>query len=132
MISATSISISGCSTGRSASPRGGWLDTASAIKGDLAQLALGFRNTTIGVVATNAQLSKEQANLVAMMAQDGIARATRPSHSLFDGDALFVLATGQVKGGDMTAIGHTAAEVVSAAILSGVRVAKSLGGVPAI
>ncbi|MGB8648150.1 MAG: P1 family peptidase [Anaerolineae bacterium] len=111
---------------------GGWLDTGNAIKGDLAQIALGFRNTTIGVIATNAQLTKEQANLVAMMAHDGIARATRPSHSLYDGDALFVLATGQVKGGDLTAIGHTAAEMVAAAILRGVRAATSLGGIPGI
>ncbi len=117
---------------------GGWLNTGQAIKGDLAQLALGFgqqygfRSTTIGVVATNAQLTKEQANLVAMMAQDGIARATRPSHTLFDGDAVFCLATGRATGGaDLTAIGHTAAEMVSAAIIRGIRAATSLGGVPA-
>jgi L-aminopeptidase/D-esterase-like protein len=111
---------------------GGWLDTGNAIKGDLAQLALGFKNTTIGVVATNAQLTKEQANIVAMMAHDGIARAMRPSHSMFDGDALFVLATGRVKDGDVTAIGHTASEVVATAIVSGVRAATSLGGIPAL
>jgi L-aminopeptidase/D-esterase-like protein len=110
---------------------GGWLDTGDAIKGDLAQLAFGFRNTTIGIVATNAALNKEQANLVAMMAHDGIARATRPSHTLFDGDALFVLATGRVKDGDVTAIGHTAAELVATAIVRGVQAARSLGGIPA-
>ena len=111
---------------------GGWLDTGNAIKGDLAQIALGFRNTTIGVVATNAQLTKEQANIVAMMAHDGIARATRPSHTIFEGDALFVLATGRIKDGDVTAIGHTASEVVAAAILRGVKAAMSLGGIPAL
>ncbi len=111
---------------------GGWLDTGSAIKGDLAQLALGFSNTTLGVIATNAQLTTEQANLVAMMAQDGIARATRPAHTLFDGDTLFVLATGQVRDGDVSAIGHTGADAIVSAILRGVRAAKSLGGLPAI
>ncbi len=107
---------------------GGWLDTGNAIKGDLAQLALGFRNTAIGVVATNAQLTKEQANMVAMMAHDGIARATRPAHTMFDGDTLFVLATGRVKNGDITAMGHTAAEVVATSILRGVKAAQSSGG----
>jgi L-aminopeptidase/D-esterase-like protein len=111
---------------------GGWLDTGNAIKGDLAQLALGFRNTTIGVVATNAALTKEQVNVVAMMAHDGIARALRPAHSMFDGDALFALATGRIKDGDVTAIGHAASEVVAASIVRGVRAAKSLGGVPAV
>jgi len=65
------------------------------------------------------------------MAHDGIARATRPSHTMFDGDTLFVLATGRVKNGDVTAIGHTATEVVATSILRGVKAARSLGGVPA-
>ncbi len=110
---------------------GGWLDTGNAIKGDLAQFALGFRNTTLGVVATDAALTKEQVNVVAKMAHDGIARAIRPAHSMFDGDALFALATGRIKEGNVTAIGHAASEVVAAAIVRGVRAAKSLGGVPA-
>jgi L-aminopeptidase/D-esterase-like protein len=111
---------------------GGWLDTGNAIKGDLAQFAAGYRNTTIGVVATNARLTKEQANIVAMMAQDGIARAVRPSHSMFDGDAVFVLATARVQDGDVTAIGHVASQVVAAAIVRGARAATGLGGVPAL
>jgi L-aminopeptidase/D-esterase-like protein len=111
---------------------GGWLGTAKAIKGDLAQLALGFINTTIGVVATNARLTTEQVNLVAMMAHDGIARATRPAHTMFDGDTLFVLATGKVKDADVTAIGHTASEVVAAAIVRGAKAAVGLGGIPAL
>lgn len=111
---------------------GGWLGTGNAIKGDLSQIALGLKNTTIGVVATNAQLTKEQVNIVAAMAHDGIARATRPSHTMFDGDTLFALATGRIKGGDVTAIGHTASEVVAEAIVRGVRAAVGMGGVPAI
>jgi L-aminopeptidase/D-esterase-like protein len=110
---------------------GEWLDTGNEVKGNLTRIARGFGNTTIGVVATNAQLTKEQANVVAMMAHDGIARAIRPSHSMFDGDALFVLATGFVQEGDVTAIGHAASEVVAAAIVRGVKAATGLGGVPA-
>jgi L-aminopeptidase/D-esterase-like protein len=50
-------------------------------------------NTTIGVVATNAPLTKAQAKRIAMMAHDGLARAIRPIHTPFDGDTLFVLST---------------------------------------
>ena len=51
-------------------------------------------NTAIGVVVTDARLTKEQANRVATVAHDGIARAIRPSHTMYDGDAIFCLATG--------------------------------------
>jgi L-aminopeptidase/D-esterase-like protein len=99
---------------------GGWLDSANAIKSGVAQTILARTNTTIGVIATNAALTKEQANLVAMMAHDGFARAIRPAHSLYDGDALFILSAGKQEG-DVTAIGHTAAEVVAEAIVRAVK-----------
>jgi len=53
-------------------------------------------NTTIGVVVTDAELTREQANRVAAVAHDGIARAVRPAHTRYDGDTLFCLATGAV------------------------------------
>ena len=53
-------------------------------------------NTTIGVVVTDAELTKEQANRVAAVAHDGIARAVRPAHTRYDGDTIFCLATGAV------------------------------------
>jgi L-aminopeptidase/D-esterase-like protein len=109
---------------------GGWLDSASAIKSGLAQAALARTHTAIGVVATNAALTKEEANLVAMMAHDGFSRAIRPAHTLFDGDALFALSVGK-KQGDVSAIGHTASEVVAEAIVRAVNAAESLCGVPA-
>jgi len=88
------------------------------------------RNTVIGVIATNARLTKEETNLVAQMAQDGLARAVRPAHTLYDGDTLFALATGEVDA-DASLVGAFAAEVVAEAIRSGVRLASSLGGVRA-
>jgi len=97
-----------------------WLDSAGAIKSGIAQTILARTHTTIGVIATNAALTKEEANLVAMMAHDGLARAIRPAHALYDGDALFVLSAGK-KHGDVTAIGHTAAEVVAEAIVRAVK-----------
>ena len=53
-------------------------------------------NTTIGVVVTDAELTKEQVNRVAAVAHDGIARAVRPAHTRYDGDTIFCLATGAV------------------------------------
>ncbi|MFQ5987312.1 MAG: P1 family peptidase [Dehalococcoidia bacterium] len=89
-------------------------------------------NTTIGVVATDAPLSKEQVNKVAQMAHDGLARAVRPAHTMVDGDAIFVLSTGNGgEGEDVTIIGSIAAEVVATAIVRAVRQAEGLVGIPA-
>lgn len=77
-------------------------------------------NTVIGVVATNAKLSKEEANKVAQMAQDGLARAVRPAHTMYDGDTIFALSTGELKA-DVNLIGAFAAEVFAEAIVRAVR-----------
>ncbi|MGB9889263.1 MAG: P1 family peptidase, partial [Anaerolineae bacterium] len=87
-------------------------------------------NTVIGVVATNARLSKEQVNKIAQMAQDGIARAIRPAHTMFDGDTLFALATGETPA-DVSVVGAFAAEVVAQAIARAAKAAESAGGLPA-
>jgi L-aminopeptidase/D-esterase-like protein len=94
----------------------------------------GFRrpeNTVIGVVVTNARLNKEQTNKMAQMAQDGLARSVRPSHTMLDGDTLFALATGE-HDADVNIVGAFAAEAVAQAILRAVRAARSAGGLPAI
>jgi L-aminopeptidase/D-esterase-like protein len=87
-------------------------------------------NTVIGVVATNAQLTKEQVNKVAQMAQDGVARAVRPAHTMYDGDTLFALATGHWQA-DVNLVGAFAAEMVAQAIVRAVRAAAATGGLPA-
>jgi L-aminopeptidase/D-esterase-like protein len=85
---------------------------------------LSSRNhTVIGVVATNARLTKEGINKVAQMAHDGLARAVRPAHTPFDGDTLFALATGQ-KHADVNLVGAFAAEVVAEAIVRAVKAVK--------
>jgi L-aminopeptidase/D-esterase-like protein len=86
-------------------------------------------NTVIGVVATNAGLTKEGANVVARMAHDGIARAIRPSHTQLDGDTLFALSTGGKKA-DVSLVGAFAAEAVAQAILRAVLAAEPAGGLP--
>jgi L-aminopeptidase/D-esterase-like protein len=85
-------------------------------------------NTVIGVVATNARLTKDGANVVARMAHDGLARAVVPSHTAWDGDTLFTLATGE-KPADVSLVGAFAAEAVAQAIRRAVLHATSLAGV---
>jgi len=88
-------------------------------------------NTTIGVVATDALLTKEQVNKVAQMAQDGIARSISPCHTMYDGDTLFALSLGK-KNADVNTVGVLAAEIVSDAIVRSVTLATGLAGIPAI
>ena len=90
------------------------------------------RNTTIGIVATNARLTKTEATKVAQMAHDGLARAVVPAHTPSDGDTIFALALGNWEGDvSVSTIGALAAEAVSDAILSAVENAESIPGFPA-
>lgn len=86
-------------------------------------------NTTLAVVATNASLNKEQANMVAQMAQDGLARVIRPAHTMLDGDTIFALATGEVNA-DANVIGATCVEVVVEAIIRAICMAAPAAGLP--
>jgi L-aminopeptidase/D-esterase-like protein len=97
-------------------------------------------NTTIGLVATDAVLTKAQAKKMAQMAHDGMVRAIRPSHTLFDGDTVFCLATGKKELPEapdffpspqaqaFNELGHGAANCMSRAIISGILSARSLAG----
>jgi len=89
-------------------------------------------NTSIGVVVTNARLTKAQATKVAQMAHDGMARAIAPAHTPSDGDTMFALATGTLEEPvNLTVIGALAADVVTEAILRAVEQATGLEGIPA-
>ena len=102
------------------------------------------RNTTIGVVATNGRLTKAQAKKVAEMAQDGLARAIRPSHTMFDGDTIFCLATGRQElpgtqgfftGAQAEAVnelGRAAADCFTRAVMRAMTQADSLAGMMAL
>lgn len=85
-------------------------------------------NTVIGVVATNAILTKDEVNKVAQMAHNGLARAVRPAHTPYDGDTIFALATGEYPL-DTAVVGAFAAEVTAQAIRNAVLAATSLGEV---
>lgn len=92
-------------------------------------------NTTIGVVAVNADLTKAEALRLATMAHDGLARAVRPAHTPFDGDTLFVLATGtrplpEPRAYHLARLGAHAADVTARAIARGVYHGETLGRFP--
>jgi len=90
-------------------------------------------NTTIGLIGTNARLTKAQATKVAQMAQDGLARTIYPAHTMGDGDIVFTLATGTIEGQqDVTLVGALAADVMAEAILRAVRLAEGLPGIPSV
>jgi L-aminopeptidase/D-esterase-like protein len=105
-------------------------DVRKLIRGGAAVAGPGAgESTTIGVVATNARLTKAQMERMAIMADDGLARAIVPSHTPNDGDTIFALGTGQWDGPvDLTRIGALAADVLSEAIVRAVAKADSLGG----
>jgi L-aminopeptidase/D-esterase-like protein len=112
---------------------GGLADARVLLRTGAAQKKPIGENSTIGVVATNAKLTKTQATKVAQMAHDGLARSITPVHSLADGDTLFALATGTLAGdADVSRVGALAAEVVADAVLRAVRAAKGLPGLPAV
>lgn len=89
-------------------------------------------NTTLAVVATNARLTKVEVARVALMADDGLARAVVPAHMIGDGDTVFALATGRWTGeADASVVGALAAEALSEAIVRAAARATSAGGLPA-
>jgi L-aminopeptidase/D-esterase-like protein len=88
-------------------------------------------NTTLGVVATNARLTKAQVNKVAQMAQSGLSRAVYPAHLTYDGDTIFAAATGEVEAA-VDVVGAWAAQMMQESILRAVRSAATLNGVPGL
>jgi len=107
------------------------LDTRRALlRGEPPKPLLAGTNTTLGVIATDAVLTKVQANRLASVAHDGLARAINPVHTMSDGDTLFALATGRVplegNAPGMTVLGTMAAEAVARATLRAVLAARSV------
>lgn len=90
-------------------------------------------STTIGVVATNAALTKEEANKLASISHDGLALAVRPAHTARDGDTIFAVGTGEATGkADMFRLGIAAVTCVGRAIVRGVRRATGRDGIPSV
>ena len=109
--------------------------TQAMLKGELPPALQAGMATTIGVVATDAQLTKAQAQKLAQQAHDGLARTIDPVHTMWDGDTIFCIGTGKSGvTGNMMALGAIAAQVMGAAVIRAVLAAKgvSIPGGPAI
>lgn len=109
-------------------------NTLEIMKTFIGRAALGFAsraNTVIGVVATNAKLTKAEATKVAQMAHNGLARTVRPAHTMLDGDTIFTFATGEKKA-EPSVVGAFAAEVMAQAIIHAVQKAAPAGGLPGL
>lgn len=113
------------------SERGEFLRTADLLMQKRVRRPFPTSNTVIGVVATNVRMRKDQTHRLAQMAQTGLARTIDPCGSMYDGDTLFVLSSGD-KRCDMNVLGVGAVEAVSRAVQRAVLRAKTVAGVPAI
>ncbi|HQC99398.1 MAG TPA: P1 family peptidase, partial [Aquabacterium sp.] len=99
---------------------------ARALAGEPPLSILSGTQTTIGVIATDAPLTKAQCQRLAGAGHDGLARAIRPVHTMSDGDTLFALATGQTRALDFNLLCAMAGEAVARACVNAVRAARGL------
>ena len=111
----------------------GFADARALLRSGAIGFDTGASNTTLGIIATNATLTKTEATRVAQMTHDGYARAIAPVHTPVDGDTVFVLATGGRAGrADAGQIGALAADVMATAIVRAAEQATSVPNVPAL
>jgi L-aminopeptidase/D-esterase-like protein len=106
---------------------------AGLLRGEALPPLFGGTNTTIGVVATDAKLDKAQAQKVAQMAHDGLARTINPAHTMFDGDTIFAVATGKsssTKPANITLVGALAAEAMAQAVIRAIKAAHGIPNLP--
>ncbi len=105
-------------------------DTVACLRLGQVRGQFSMENTTLAVVATNVQFNKKEMTKVAQMAQGGLVKTVTPVHTTFDGDLVFALSTGQVKG-DINRIGVLSEFVVAEAIKRAVKKADGFGKLPA-
>lgn len=106
-------------------------DTAEQLRRGVTPRLDAGTNTTLGVVATNAELSKPQARKLAQLAQHGFVKGLSPAHTLYDGDTMFATSTG-AQTADPIQLGIVAADLVAESLRAAVRAALSIGGVPGL
>lgn len=99
------------------------LNTYEIMKNTDRFLGFSMENTTIGIIVTNANLDKAQANKISQMAHNGFARSINPIHTMLDGDTIFTMATNEVEC-DINLLGTVAAEVMSQAIVNAIYYAE--------
>jgi L-aminopeptidase/D-esterase-like protein len=108
---------------------GGFIDSAAEVLTGRPPQPFAGGNTTLAVVATDAQLTQAECQRIAAQAHDGLALAVGPVHTTYDGDVVFTLSTGN-RAGDPFLVGVAAVAAVRQAILRAVRLSRGLGGVP--
>lgn len=106
-------------------------DTAEQLRRGVTPRLDAGTNTTLGVVATNAELSKPQARKLAQLAQHGFVKGLSPAHTLYDGDTMFATSTG-AQTADPIQLGIVAADLVAESLRAAVQSACSVGGVPGL
>ena len=111
----------------------GLVDVRTLVRSGVLEMPPKATNTTIGVIATNAELTQAEATKVAQMAHDGYARAISPVHTPSDGDSIFALATGDFEGQvKLLTVGALAADVMAEAIVRAARQATGVPGYPSV
>ena len=108
-------------------------DARRLVRAGLGRPARSGEQTTLAIVATNAALTKTQANRIATVAHDGLARTIYPVHTPVDGDTVFAVASGtSTTPPDMMLLGALAADVVADAVLRAVTTARGLPSIPSV
>lgn len=105
------------------------LNTYDLMKNGINSGGFNIDNTTIGIVATNAKLTKAECKKISQMSHNGYAKAIFPIHTPHDGDTIFTIATGEVES-DVTLLGSIATEVVEKSIINAIKNAKSIDNIP--
>ncbi len=105
------------------------LNTYDLMKNGVNSGGFNIDNTTIGIVATNAKLTKAECKKISQMSHNGYAKAIFTIHTPHDGDTIFTIATGEVES-DVTLLGSIATEVVEKSIINAIKNAKSIDNIP--
>ncbi len=105
------------------------LNTYDLMKNGVNSGGFNIDNTTIGIVATNAKLTKAECKKISQMSHNGYAKAIFPIHTPHDGDTIFTIATGEVES-DVTLLGSIATEVIEKSIINAIKNAKSIDNIP--
>ncbi|MDI6600554.1 MAG: P1 family peptidase [Thermoanaerobacteraceae bacterium] len=119
----------GCIIAGARNEDGSFLNTYEYLKSHILNSKPWGKNTTLSVVATNASLSKEEANKMAQVAHDGYSRVIKPVHTVYDGDCVFTMSTGDIEF-DILTLCEAAAEVVEKAIINALKAAEGIMGLP--
>jgi L-aminopeptidase/D-esterase-like protein len=106
-------------------------DTHDLMRRGVPRPSSAFQNTTIGVIITNARIDKHGASRVAKMASLGMLKAVSPGHTIYDGDIIFSLSSGEIEA-DYQAVGLMAEEVLAQAVIRGVTEARGVEGIPSV